>query len=88
MKNVPMKGIITPILTPMNPDETVNLEVLRQQIERLIQGGVQFGSVVDDDEELPGHGPSASLNSRRHLNRPRPKRQGPPASPNDETDGP
>ena len=32
MKNVPMKGIITPILTPMNPDETVNLEVLRQQI--------------------------------------------------------
>lgn len=40
MKNVPMKGIITPILTPMNPDETVNLEVLRQQIERLIQGGV------------------------------------------------
>ncbi len=24
----------------MNPDETVNLEVLRQQIERLIQGGV------------------------------------------------
>ena len=40
MKNVPMKGIITPILTPMNPDETVNLEVLRQQIERLIEGGV------------------------------------------------
>lgn len=22
MKNVPMKGIITPILTPMNPDES------------------------------------------------------------------
>uniref|UniRef100_A0A0N5A6F0 UBA domain-containing protein n=1 Tax=Parastrongyloides trichosuri TaxID=131310 RepID=A0A0N5A6F0_PARTI len=52
------------------------------------QGRVQFGSVVDDDEELPGHGPSGSLNSRRHLNRPRPKRQGPPASPDDETDGP
>src|SRR5690606_30481195 len=52
------------------------------------QGGAQLGTVVDDDEELPGHGPSGSLNSRRHLNRPRPKRQGPPASPDDETDGP
>ena len=40
MKNVELKGIITPILTPMNADEGVNLEELRNQIERLIDGGV------------------------------------------------
>jgi len=40
MKSVELKGIIPPILTPMNPDESVNLEVLRQQIERMIAGGV------------------------------------------------
>ena len=40
MKNVELKGIITPILTPMNADESVNLEELRNQIERLIDGGV------------------------------------------------
>ena len=33
-------AIIPPILTPMNPDESVNLDVLREQIERMIQGGV------------------------------------------------
>ena len=51
MKNVPMKGIITPILTPMNPDETVNLEVLRQQIERLIEGGVHGEKTCTTVEE-------------------------------------
>lgn len=30
MKNVELKGIITPILTPMNADESVNLEELAQ----------------------------------------------------------
>lgn len=40
MKHVELKGIIPPILTPMNPDESVNLDVLREQIERMIQGGV------------------------------------------------
>ena len=40
MKNVELKGIITPILTPMKEDERVNLEELRNQIERLIEGGV------------------------------------------------
>ena len=40
MKTVELRGIIPPILTPMNPDESVNLEVLRQQIERMIAGGV------------------------------------------------
>lgn len=40
MKNVSINGIITPILTPMNADESINLDVLRQQIERLIAGGV------------------------------------------------
>ena len=38
MKNVALKGIIPPIVTPMNDDaeQSVNLEVLRQQVERLL----------------------------------------------------
>lgn len=40
MKKVELKGIITPILTPMNADESINTEELRVQIERLIDGGV------------------------------------------------
>lgn len=40
MKQVEVKGIIPAILTPMNADESVNIDVLRQQIERLIEGGV------------------------------------------------
>ena len=40
MMQIELKGIITPILTPMNSDESVNLDVLREQIERMIEGGV------------------------------------------------
>ena len=42
MKNVELKGIIPPIVTPMNDDDeqSVNLEVLRQQVERQLAGGV------------------------------------------------
>ena len=41
MKSVEIKGIITPIITPMNPeDESVNIPELRNQIERQIAGGV------------------------------------------------
>ena len=40
MKNTPIKGIIPPIITPMNADESVNIEELRRQIERQIEGGV------------------------------------------------
>lgn len=40
MKKVELKGIITPILTPMNADESVNLEELKNQIDRLIENGV------------------------------------------------
>lgn len=41
MKNVAIKGIITPIVTPMNPaDESLNIPELRNQIERQIAGGV------------------------------------------------
>ena len=40
MRNVELKGIITPILTPMKEDESVNLEELCRQVERLIEGGV------------------------------------------------
>ena len=40
MATTELKGIITPILTPMNPDETINTEELRKQIDRLIDGKV------------------------------------------------
>ena len=37
-----IKGIIPPVITPMNndPEQTVNHEELRNQVERLLQGGV------------------------------------------------
>lgn len=40
MKSITIKGIIPPIITPMYEDETVNLEELRNQVERLIANGV------------------------------------------------
>ena len=41
MKELAIKGIIVPILTPMNPgDESINLTEFRNQIERQIAGGV------------------------------------------------
>lgn len=40
MKQTEIKGIIPAILTPMNDDESVNIDMLRQQIERQIEGGV------------------------------------------------
>ena len=40
MKQLTIKGIIPPVITPMNPDETVNLIELRNQVERQIAGGV------------------------------------------------
>ncbi len=40
MKNLAIKGIIPPVVTPMNADETVNIAELRNQVERQIQGGV------------------------------------------------
>lgn len=40
MKQTELKGIITPILTPMNADESINTDELRTQIDRLIDGGV------------------------------------------------
>lgn len=61
MKHVELKGIIPPILTPMNPDESVNLNELRSQIERLLKGGVHglftFGTngegyILSEDEKI------------------------------------
>jgi len=40
MKNVQIKGIITPILTPMNDDETINVAELRHQVNRMIDNGI------------------------------------------------
>ena len=35
-----IQGIIPPVITPMNADETINLAELRRQINRLIEAGV------------------------------------------------
>lgn len=40
MKQLEIKGIIPPVVTPMNADETVNIPELRNQVERQIDGGV------------------------------------------------
>lgn len=40
MKNVEIKGIIPPVVTPMNADESVNIAELRNQVERQISAGV------------------------------------------------
>ena len=40
MKNVPIKGIIPPILTPMNADESINEQELRNQVDRMVEAGV------------------------------------------------
>ncbi|CAI3334244.1 4-hydroxy-tetrahydrodipicolinate synthase [Enterococcus cecorum] len=40
MKQIELNGIIVPILTPMNEDESINLEELRAQVERMIENGI------------------------------------------------
>ena len=40
MKNVLIKGVIPPIITPMNEDESVNVAELRRQVDRQIDNGV------------------------------------------------
>ena len=40
MKAVEIKGIIPPIITPMNDDESINVTELRAQVNRQIEGGV------------------------------------------------
>lgn len=40
MKQVEIKGIIPPIVTPMNEDESINEAELRNQVNRQIKGGV------------------------------------------------
>ncbi|MNW31005.1 4-hydroxy-tetrahydrodipicolinate synthase [compost metagenome] len=57
---VDIKGIIAPIITPMNTDESVNYDELRVQIDRLIEHGVHgifvFGTngegyILSEDEK-------------------------------------
>lgn len=55
-----IKGIITPILTPMNPDESVNYQELSNQIGRQIQAGNGIfcfgtngeGYILSEDEKM------------------------------------
>ena len=37
---VEIRGIIPPVITPMNEDETVNEKELENQVNRLIDAGV------------------------------------------------
>lgn len=37
---IEIKGIISPIVTPMNEDESINLEELRRQVDRQIEAGI------------------------------------------------
>ena len=53
MKNVEIKGVIVPIITPMHADESVNVEELRKQVNRQIENGVHaifcFGTNGEGD---------------------------------------
>ena len=40
MKNIDIKGVIVPLLTPMNEDETINEKELRNQINHQINSGI------------------------------------------------
>lgn len=40
MKNVEIKGVIVPLLTPMNADETINEKELRNQVNHQIKSGI------------------------------------------------
>lgn len=40
MKSIELKGIISPILTPMYEDESINFEELRHQVDRMIDNGI------------------------------------------------
>lgn len=40
MKQVKIEGIITPVITPMNADESINVAELRRQVNRQIESGV------------------------------------------------
>lgn len=40
MKNVEIKGVIVPLLTPMNADETINENELRNQVNHQIESGI------------------------------------------------
>ncbi len=40
MKQVDIKGIIVPIVTPFNEDESVNTDELRRQVDRQIEAGI------------------------------------------------
>lgn len=61
MKNVDIKGIIPAIVTPMNSDETINEQELRNQVNRQIEAGVHgifpFGTngeayILSEDEKV------------------------------------
>jgi len=43
---VEIKGIIPPIITPMNEDESINEAELRNQVNRQINAGVHSGRQV------------------------------------------
>lgn len=65
MKQVKIEGIITPVITPMNADESINVAELRRQVNRQIESGVHglfcFGTngegyILNGEDEKTGFG--------------------------------
>ena len=53
MKTSDIKGIIPPVITPMNndPEQTVNHEALREQVERLL---AEYAPLLTDAQTADG----------------------------------
>ena len=70
MKQTELKGIITPILTPMNADESINTDELRTQIDRLIDGGVHgiFPFGTNGEGYILNEKEKCYKNCNRHIN--------------------
>ena len=53
MKTSDIKGIIPPVITPMNndPEQTVNHEALREQVERLL---AEYAPLLADAQTADG----------------------------------
>ena len=53
MKTSDIKGIIPPVITPMNndPEQTVNHQALREQVERLLE---EYAPLLTDAQTADG----------------------------------
>jgi 4-hydroxy-tetrahydrodipicolinate synthase len=59
----PLRGIVTPLLTPLNPDHTLDEAALDLLIDRVLSGGVNGIFILG----TTGEGPALPPATRRHL---------------------